>query len=1209
MRPMVFGSLFRTISFFLLSASLGQAQLVCRFTGGAASPIHAVPGLPNIWQDPRNWEVVSSEGLIGALQERFFAVPTTDKDTAIIVSQPFLPGLFIIGVPPWLHTLIVDRDSLVYAGIFPVTVGRMEISGKSLLLFERVIVDDLVLDNSTLQFDNPGELTINRRFEWKSGRITGGKFGGTIRIAEGATMVLTSSDVRDLVNVKIENHGVILWENGHIRWDKCTLNNRGLIEIQADGSLAAFKDKDGNATPVLHNWFDGTIRKTEGEGIFEFKNDEGGYAVENEGKIEPLSGTLLFPKNLRLNNDSRIEGAGGIVEAIDPLYSGEIELADGGTLRIPNGITARRGGNVPHSGHIRINGGLLDWPGGYLDAVNVGGLRITVEPGGVLQAGGNAAKRFLQGVWVDVAGKLLWAGAGHLELQGVTLNILDGGILEVAGDAATVPHALRQELIVSSKGAIRKTNGTGVTTWNGWDSFILDGAMETLTGSFEVAGAMQARNGSSFRGRTWLAKGSAQAQLSGTLTIDGTLEIVGEASLVGVASLAGAGQLLWKGGWIDRQLPGARTELTLTPGFHLNIEGNDQKVLVNNAILDNRGVITWRDPGPLMLSGCVIHNRAGALFDIQNDSKTDNPPVPNGPNYFTNYAGGIIRKSFGGSAGTLFSGWGHFHNAGKLELEFGTLILARPFTFSNGTLLTGDARCRVASDGLLQGTTSVNSKLELVEGGRLHGSATIDGVGLFSWTGGSIGTGDLNNRSRITWAAVTPLALDGNATKYLDAAVLTNLSTVTWKGAGNLSFVRASELNNAGTFQMLTDASLEGSVFNNLGSGAIVKSGSPGATTLNRVTLNNRGKVVVESGSVVLERFCEANFEDGSRLQGPGPLTVKGTAVLQGALTLEAGSNLQLAGGASELKFIGQGLVKGPGLFSWTAGSIGAGDPNNRSRITWAADTQLVLDGAADKYLDGAVLTNLGTITWKGTGNLSLLRASEMNNAGTFQILTDASLNGAVQDPVFNNLAAGVLAKSGSTGVTTLSGVLLKNSGIMEVKSGEILIRGDYASGASSSHLISISGKTARTQYGVVGATGRWSFGGRLKVALPNDYTPVSGDSFSVFNYGSSAGQFSLLDLPTLPGGLTWNSVYGPSALTLSIGQETSLGRPTVLPNGNFQFQISGPAGARLVIQASTDLKEWTSITTNAPFNGEFTFTDPRSLQAGRRFYRISIQP
>jgi hypothetical protein len=62
--------------------------------------------------------------------------------------------------------------------------------------------------------------------------------------------------------------------------------------------------------------------------------------------------------------------------------------------------------------------------------------------------------------------------------------------------------------------------------------------------------------------------------------------------------------------------------------------------------------------------------------------------------------------------------------------------------------------------------------------------------------------------------------------------------------------------------------------------------------------------------------------------------------------------------------------------------------------------------------------------------------------------------------------------------------------------------------------------------------------------------------------------------------------------------------------NGSFQFTMSGQAGTNYIVQASTNLVEWTPISTNvATGNGTFQFTDPGSSNYSGRYYRVLRAP
>jgi hypothetical protein len=58
-----------------------------------------------------------------------------------------------------------------------------------------------------------------------------------------------------------------------------------------------------------------------------------------------------------------------------------------------------------------------------------------------------------------------------------------------------------------------------------------------------------------------------------------------------------------------------------------------------------------------------------------------------------------------------------------------------------------------------------------------------------------------------------------------------------------------------------------------------------------------------------------------------------------------------------------------------------------------------------------------------------------------------------------------------------------------------------------------------------------------------------------------------------------------------------------------FGFDVSGPSGSNVVIQASTDLHTWIPLHTNLLGSGLLYFSDPQSTTNVRRFYRGQLSP
>lgn len=62
---------------------------------------------------------------------------------------------------------------------------------------------------------------------------------------------------------------------------------------------------------------------------------------------------------------------------------------------------------------------------------------------------------------------------------------------------------------------------------------------------------------------------------------------------------------------------------------------------------------------------------------------------------------------------------------------------------------------------------------------------------------------------------------------------------------------------------------------------------------------------------------------------------------------------------------------------------------------------------------------------------------------------------------------------------------------------------------------------------------------------------------------------------------------------------------PKRLPNGRFQFSVSGQTNATYVVQASQTFAQWSSLATNIAFTGSFDFLDTNAPSFPQRSYRV----
>jgi len=137
----------------------------------------------------------------------------------------------------------------------------------------------------------------------------------------------------------------------------------------------------------------------------------------------------------------------------------------------------------------------------------------------------------------------------------------------------------------------------------------------------------------------------------------------------------------------------------------------------------------------------------------------------------------------------------------------------------------------------------------------------------------------------------------------------------------------------------------------------------------------------------------------------------------------------------------------------------------------------------------------------------------------------------------------------------------------------------------------------------------------------------LNGLAFTnLYSFSSTFGTLNINSDGAIPVGnliLSGNVLYGKTVSGGTSGNGTlfSLSLPTqtppiiLVPNGisigggssNFTFQASGPIGSNVVLQASTDLFHWSSISTSTiPTIGSLNFTNSTIGQI-RRFFRVAL--
>ena len=169
-------------------------------------------------------------------------------------------------------------------------------------------------------------------------------------------------------------------------------------------------------------------------------------------------------------------------------------------------------------------------------------------------------------------------------------------------------------------------------------------------------------------------------------------------------------------------------------------------------------------------------------------------------------------------------------------------------------------------------------------------------------------------------------------------------------------------------------------------------------------------------------------------------------------------------------------------------------DAGSRFEIAGPGDKQI---GYYSHRYDNAVgsLTNRGIITWSGTGKMIDGNTGSINNEGTFNVRTDAVMQGRMNNTGILDIGAlsGILDIGAPSGSLNFGGasIVLANSGTLKTE---------------------LAGPTPDSTVGRIISGGVVSVAGKLEVRLAGGYQPNPGDLFPIINKGN--GTFSNIKMP-----------------------------------------------------------------------------------------------
>jgi hypothetical protein len=359
-------------------------------------------------------------------------------------------------------------------------------------------------------------------------------------------------------------------------------------------------------------------------------------------------------------------------------------------------------------------------------------------------------------------------------------------------------------------------------------------------------------------------------------------------------------------------------------------------------------------------------------------------------------------------------------------------------------------------------------------------------------------------------------------------------------------------------------------------------------------------------------------------------LTPSSVFCLSSQLLVTNGGVFQLTNGNLQANSM---IIANGGVFNMAASSlygnvtVAGGGVLNATGYNYAFGAVTVASGGvlnpSPLYLYGPS-TNFGTINLTNGPGLSIIHDGTPNAHGDL-INQAGGLINFLSDQV--GIAGGgylvnqgAITKSAGTGLNAIDVQFATNSGTITAQTGQMILAGQWTLLPSGSLNVVLN---SATNYGSFffylynsgnppppPIPGNAGLAGAFNATLTNGYVPTNGTTFNVLSYGSYSGNFNSLGLPA---GVTWQSTFGATNLTLTAGGGKPQFGTFMLSGTNLVFNgTGGTAGSNYVILVSTNLTipltNWLAVTTNT-FDGagQFHYTNNVSPVKPRQFFNFKL--
>ena len=284
------------------------------------------------------------------------------------------------------------------------------------------------------------------------------------------------------------------------------------------------------------------------------------------------------------------------------------------------------------------------------------------------------------------------------------------------------------------------------------------------------------------------------------------------------------------------------------------------------------------------------------------------------------------------------------------------------------------------------------------------------------------------------------------------------------------------------------------------------------------------GDVYVSASHIRIGRAATGNgtYEiDGGRLRSQAGFSIYvgfdgvGTFIQSGGV-VEGGSSLQLgvASGSNGSYLATDGTATFASRI--TVGAIGEGrmEVSNNGSV---AGPELML--ARDSAAIGTVAQSGGSVNIAGDVFLTSASGATANyDLSDGELFVGAAINFGPGTGIFN-------FTGGTLHVGTFNGPLNNQGGTLAPgnSAGVTTINGGYTQANMATLEIEIGGTIPGSEYDQLVVAGDLSLDGALAVSLIDSFNPVVGQAFNIMDWGSLAGVFSSITLPTLAG-MAWDT-------------------------------------------------------------------------------------